>query len=135
MLTRVDLSRVSRRDLRYVLICLKNGTEIVKQEHQDVVPAVEAFLTENSLSIADFSTGWDIGIDTIDTMHMRPESWWLWGISHLTVVPRPSDSANIAAGFELIFSQGFGVKGRKVPFDRSDYSRMLEGASTRKGWV
>jgi hypothetical protein len=118
-----------------VLICLKNRTEIVKQEHRDMIFSVEKFVADNDLSVAEFATSWDIGIDTIDTMHMRPESWWLWGISHLTVVPRPSDSANIAAGFECIFAQGFGVKGRKVPFDRSDYSRMLEGASTRKGWV
>ena len=130
-----DLSQVPRRDIRYVLICLQNGTDIVKPEHQVLVAPVEAFLKANGRALADFGSKWDLGIDTIDTMHMRPECWWLWGIDHLTVVDRPADSANIVAGYDAIFSAGFGEKGRKVPFQRDDYSRILEGASSRKGWV
>lgn len=130
-----DLAQVPRTEIRYVLICLKNGTDLVKPEHQELRSAVEAFMVENGVAISDFQDKWDIGIDTIDTMHMRSESWWLWGISRMTVVPRPAGSANVVAGFERIFAAGFGVKGRKTPFTRDDYKRILEGADTRKGWV
>jgi hypothetical protein len=135
MPTLPDLFKVPRAEIRYVLICLKNGTKLVKPEHQELRPVVEAFMAENGVTISDFHDRWDIGIDTIDTMHMRTESWWLWGISHMTVVPRPAGSANVVAGFDRIFAAGFGVKGRKTPFTRDDYKRILEGAATRKGWV
>lgn len=135
MPTLPDLSKVSRRDIRYVLICLQNKTEIVKPEHQALVPALEKFLADNGRSIGDFMTKWDLGIDTIDTMQLRVESWWLWGMSHLTIVDRPADSANVPAGLERIFAQGFGHKGHVPPFTREDFAHILEDAATRKGWA
>lgn len=135
MPTLPDLSQVPRREIRYVLICMQNKTELVKPEHQALVPAIEKFMADNGRKLADFGTKWDLGIDTVDTMHMRPESWWLWGISHTTVVERPPGSTNMVAGLDRIFAAGFGEKGRKIPLARADYERILEGAATRKGWV
>lgn len=130
-----DLSKVPRRDIRYVLICLQNQTEIIKPEHQSLVPAIRKFMVDNGREIEDFSSKWDIGIDTIDTMELRPECWWLWGISHMTIVDRPADSTNISGGFARVLDAGFGERGRKKPFNRADYARILEAVETRKGWV
>jgi hypothetical protein len=134
MPTQVDLATVPRRDIRYVMICLQQGTEIVKHEHVALVPAIEDFMRDNQRKIEDFGSAWDIGIDTIDTMHMRPESWWLWGIAHTRAVDRPQDSTNVLAGFNKIFASGFGDPERKPQFNRDDYARILESANERTGW-
>jgi hypothetical protein len=130
-----DLSKVPRRDIRYVLICLQNQTDVVKPEHQELVPAIRKFMADNGRKLEDFGGKWDIGIDTIDTMHMRPECWWLWGIAHTVIVDRPDKSRDIPAGMDRIFGAGFGAKGRMPPFTRADYEAIAAGSADRKGWL
>lgn len=143
MPTPLDLSTVSRRDIRYVLICLQNKTEIVKPEHAALVEPLLDFLKSNGRTIETFTVEWDLGIDEWQTMFMRPESWFCWGIPRTVVVDKPR-GIPLSAGLAKIVAAGFGrtkigdqqlsPDDHKHMFSRADYDAILAGAAERKGW-
>jgi hypothetical protein len=143
MPTQVDLSKVPRRDFRYVLFCLQNGTRIVKTEHQYIADDVAKLVHDIGRKVEYFAVTWDFGIDDWRTMFMRPESWFCWGIKRTASVDKPM-GIPLSEGLARIVAAGFGTHSRgsvvyspddhKSMFTQGDYMRILEGVADRKGW-
>lgn len=134
-----EIVEARRKAIRYALYRIKaEKLEDVEPLETDLCDAVRKFFRKqpNFDGWVNFDETWDIGIDDLDTMVLRPAKWWLFGISKTTIVMRGEavDSSNV--GNSKFLKEGYAERNEQQP-TRVDinYSKILTNCEERKSWL
>jgi hypothetical protein len=168
----MSFENVKRRGIRYALFRIKakvvEGKPLPTDEELTAIPLTREefegikahYKPPKGMHIRDFPDKWDIGIDDIDTMALRLEKYWLFGIQKTKVVRRPTvvityldanagliekkellvDSENNGKSFLL--DKGFAERRRVGETKHGKpvykvfvlYDKIMENAETRITW-
>lgn len=151
------LKQARRRDIRYVIYRLKDGTASRSDmPHKKLLKAAERWYPRllKRLGITGniwegFAEEWDIGIDDSYTLKTRwknhlDKQWYAMGISKLQVVKNPGPPTvawpfgNEDVKIQVTPARFFQVNGYAKTGDHGivpDVERFLEGAEKRESWV
>ena len=93
----INLQTIPRKQIRYVLFSLKDGTESkLAEKHERIKDSVIEHYSkqENFIDWDSFSEKWDVGTDEEHVLQnwddpARLDKWYTWGIDKLKAVKNP----------------------------------------------
>lgn len=141
------VNKLTRRQIRYILFRRKTEAleGVAAPDTPEALAVYEFYSSQRKFpGFDEFGDTWDIGIDDLDTMILRPEKWWLFGIGREHIVKRKHQNEDgVAEGGKVLLRKGFARQIERDGFSADefrrvgfqvDYQKILHSMEDRRQW-